>query len=166
MALKMSDNVYQPYPLQIDYKRSPIIINNACSSWHELASRFIYAGARAYIGTLFPITNFEATDFSVSLFRNHLGKPLASAIWEIQQELYGNEIRHPYIVVGPHFVKIKINKINAPGYIDNYLEESLEIWKRASKNNPNDEAKIKATRIAEFINEELTEHRKRWIKFL
>jgi hypothetical protein len=166
MALKMSDHVYQPYPQQIDYKKSPIIINNACSSWHELAARFTYAGARAYIGSLFPITNFEATDFSISLFRSYLGKPLASAIWEVQQKLYGDAIRHPYIMVGPHFVKLQISNINVPGYIANYLEELLQHRKKQSEHHPDDEVRRNAKKFAEFIEDELIKHKKRWDRFL
>jgi hypothetical protein len=36
------------------------VINNACLSWHRLAGNMMYAGARGYVGTLFPATPFEA----------------------------------------------------------------------------------------------------------
>jgi hypothetical protein len=69
-------------------------------------------------------------------------------------------------MVGPHFAKIQISRINSPSYINSYFEELLENWEKESKNNPSDNAKRNAKRITEFINDELTEHRKRWVRFL
>jgi len=41
----------------------------------------IYAGARAYIGTLFPITPIEASEVITKVLDAHWGKPLAVALW-------------------------------------------------------------------------------------
>jgi len=52
---------------------TPIIINNACVSWHRLAGNMTYAGARAYIGTLFPVTPIEASEVITKVLRCALG---------------------------------------------------------------------------------------------
>jgi hypothetical protein len=40
------------------------VINNSCSSWHTIGSSFIRAGARAYVGTLWPVPNYLAGVFA------------------------------------------------------------------------------------------------------
>ena len=59
-ALKMYDDNLIVLPRALADERTPIIINNACASWHRLASNFFVGGARAYVGTLFPVTTSEA----------------------------------------------------------------------------------------------------------
>ncbi len=46
-AMAMADNNYLPMPRALACEGSPIIINNACVSWHELAGRFLFSDARA-----------------------------------------------------------------------------------------------------------------------
>ena len=59
-VLAMADNNYLPMPRALACEGSPIIFNNACVSWHELAGRFMFTNARAYIGTLYPVSDIEA----------------------------------------------------------------------------------------------------------
>jgi len=53
-AMMMSDSNLLFAQHTIANMGTPIIINNACVSWHRLAGNMTYAGARAYVGTLFP----------------------------------------------------------------------------------------------------------------
>lgn len=52
--MMMADGNYIVMPRSLADEGTPIIINNACLSWHRLAGTFTFANARAYIGTLFP----------------------------------------------------------------------------------------------------------------
>jgi hypothetical protein len=67
---------------------TPIIVNNACASWHRLANDMTFAGARAYIGTLFPVTPIEASEVVTRLLDAHWGEPLAHALWGTQRDVY------------------------------------------------------------------------------
>jgi len=58
-ALKMYDHNYIAVPRANANGRAPIVINNACGSWHRLAETFSFSNARAYIETLFPISTSE-----------------------------------------------------------------------------------------------------------
>ncbi len=49
-AMKMADDNYIVFPQSLADEGTPIIINNACLSWHRLASTFTFANARAYVG--------------------------------------------------------------------------------------------------------------------
>ena len=92
-VLQMFDNSYLAMPRTLADHGSPIIFNNACASWHELADRFMFAGARAYIGTLFPVTGAEAAEVAKHTIEKHNGRPLAHALWDAQNCVYGGGYR-------------------------------------------------------------------------
>ena len=73
-ALKMTDHHLIALPRSLSNEGTPIIINNACVSWHELAGNFIFGGARAYVGTLFPISTTEAEEVVTRALTKYYGK--------------------------------------------------------------------------------------------
>ena len=81
-VLKMSDDNFIPTPSSLANQRTPIIINNSCWSWHELAARFTFGNARAYVGTLYPISGIEAQEVTNRLLAKFFGKALPHALWE------------------------------------------------------------------------------------
>jgi hypothetical protein len=105
---------------------TPIIINNACLSWHRLAHDMMFAGARGYIGTLFPVLSSEAAEVATKLLDEHWGKPLAIALWSAQRDVYGSKLRRPYIVVGVFPQKLRIDPADHPARIKRQLSGSLQ----------------------------------------
>jgi len=73
-ALSMHDQNLIVLPKPLADEGTPIIINNACTSWHRLAKNFTFGNARAYIGTLFPVTPSEAQEVVIELLDKHFGK--------------------------------------------------------------------------------------------
>jgi hypothetical protein len=80
-AMRMYDNNFIALPRSLASDSTPIVINNACVSWHRLASNFMFGGARAYVGTLFPISTTEAEEVLLRTLRKHYGKMLPHALW-------------------------------------------------------------------------------------
>jgi hypothetical protein len=66
-ALKMFDDMFIALPRSLAGEGTPIVINNACASWHRLAETFTFGNARAYIGTLFPVATTEAQEIVVGV---------------------------------------------------------------------------------------------------
>lgn len=100
-VLQMHDNNYLPIPRSIAGHGCPVILNNACASWHRLSETFVFGGARAYLGTLYPVTVYDAEPVTLNLFGKHFGKPLPVALWASQREAYGaNSLRRPYVMAG------------------------------------------------------------------
>lgn len=100
-VLQMHDNNYLPIPRSVAGHGCPIILNNACASWHRLSETFVLGGARAYIGTLYPVTVYDAEPVTTRLFGKHFGKPLPVALWAAQREAYGvSSLRRPYVMAG------------------------------------------------------------------
>jgi hypothetical protein len=106
-ALKMSDHNLIVLPRSVAAERTPIIINNACGSWHRLAETFTFGNARAYLGTLFEVSDAEAHDVVVRLLEKHFGKLLPAALWSAQREVYGDNVRKPYVLTGVYPQKIR-----------------------------------------------------------
>jgi len=105
--MKMHDNNLIALPQSLANDSTPIIINNACVSWHRLASNFMFGGARGYVGTLFPISTTEAEDVLLRALRKHHGKVLPHAFWSAQREAYGDNPRRPYVVAGVYPQRIR-----------------------------------------------------------
>lgn len=134
MALKMTDHYLMPAFHALADGGEPIVLNNACCSWYELAGRFIFGGARAYVGTIFDITSAEAVSLTNCLVGKHLGEELAFGLWEAQNEVYRDNPRRPYILIGPHFTTIRPTPLqNAKLYLLTKLREGLIGWSRSKK---------------------------------
>jgi len=129
MALKMTDHYLLAKPTSLANTGEPIVLNNACCSWYEMAARFIFSGARTYIGTLYDVTSVEAAQVATSFIIKHQGEPSAFALWQVQNEVYGDSARRPYILIGPHFTTIKPTTIpNAKRYLLDKLREGYIAW--------------------------------------
>lgn len=130
-AMAMSDNNFIPMSVAIAGSSTPIIINNACVSWHELAARFTFANARAYIGTLFPVLPFEAENVANLILDKHWGKPLPEALWLSQVETYGkSDPRRPYVMTGVYIQRLRSTKEDVPQYIMNKLIDGSRHYAR------------------------------------
>ena len=127
-AMMMSDsNLLFACPTIADVG-TPIIINNACLSWHRLAGDMTFAGARAYVGTLFEVLPFEAEAVVVRILDKHWGKPLPVAAWAAQRDVYQSDARRPYVVSGVFPQRLRVKAIDYPKRIYRRLSQGLAIW--------------------------------------
>jgi hypothetical protein len=129
-AMMMADGNYIVMPRSLADEGTPIIINNACLSWHRLASTFTFANARAYVGTLFPITPSEAAAVVVRVLDKHWNKPLAAALWAAQRDVYGANLRRPYVATEVYPQRLRVKVMDYPKRIRTQLARSLANWER------------------------------------
>jgi hypothetical protein len=131
MALRLAKGQnYIPLPEEIASRQRPILINNACGSWHRLAGNYVFGGARAYVGTLFSVVDPEAQEIGSRLFGKYYGRELAVALWRAQRDVYGNEIRRPYALVGCHFQRLRTYRDNGLSFAIDELETAVTDWER------------------------------------
>ncbi|WP_316168415.1 MULTISPECIES: hypothetical protein [unclassified Bradyrhizobium] len=128
-AMMMSDSNFIFAQHSIAGMGTPVIINNACVSWHRLAGDMTYAGARAYIGTLFPVTPIEASEVVTRLLDAHWGKPLAVALWAAQRDVYESSQRRPYVVSGVYPQRLRVEPLDYPARVRKRLKGNLAGWK-------------------------------------
>lgn len=164
-ALRMFDGNFIAVPRSLAGDGSPIVLNNACASWHRLAATFMFGNARAYIGTLVGVTDTEAQEVATRLLDRHFGKPLAVALWHAQNEVYADGARRPYVLVGAHFQRLRATSIDAPIFIYKHLVEACNMWRRdRDGTDPNDEAKRRTMKDnVQYLEREAQGIRKRWL---
>ena len=163
-ALQMHDHNYISLPRAIAGRGTPIVINNACCSWHRLAGDYTFGNARAYIGTLFPVTGAEAHDVVVKLLDKHFGKPLAAALWSSQREGYGNTARRPYIATGVFPQRLRPMRGDIPAHVVRCLLQSLRQWRAylAKAGSGTGRSKKSVENIIRYHERELERSRRRW----
>ncbi|MBG78247.1 MAG: hypothetical protein CL570_04370 [Alphaproteobacteria bacterium] len=155
-ALKMWDNNYIPVPEHIAGDSLPIILNNACSSWHRLAGDFIFGQARVYIGTLFEVMDAQACEIAIKLTSKYFGKSLAVALWRAQNDVYQDSIKRPYIMVGPHFQRLRItSEDKAKRVFQNMTRSGANMARSLNDNNKDDFANKKIKENLDFLKAEI-----------
>jgi hypothetical protein len=127
-ALKMYDHNYIAASRAVASGRTPIIINNACGSWHRLAGDFMFGNARAYVGTLFPISTAEVEEVTRYLFEREFQKPLAVAIWTSQRRVYQGTLRRPYVVTGVFTQWLRSSPRDVPAEVYARLRTAHKEW--------------------------------------
>ena len=151
MALQMHDGIWIAAVQGFAPSSAPLILNNSCSSWHELGLRFTFAGARGYVGTLFPITDPEAQEIGRALFDRQLGQPLPIALWQAQNSVYGNQDRRPYAMVGLPFVAIRRNYVNSVRYLDQEYELAIAEYEHKASTSTFADVRENSKRYADFL---------------
>ncbi|WP_147450630.1 hypothetical protein [Rhodophyticola porphyridii] len=160
-ALKMADHNYIAMPRELAIHGSPVIFNNACASWHQLAGRFMFAGARAYVGTLFPVTGAEAAQVAEYFVEHDEDMPLAEALWRAQSQTYGQpQARRPYVIAGVYPQCLRVLLDDVPSYIQSQLESALKGWE---EHNSQDESESKSVEeIKRYYKAEIEWFEKKW----
>jgi len=155
MALKMYDDNFIPIFHSMGDHNSPIIFNNACSSWKEMSGRFIFGGARAYVGTMFDVTGIEAKELAYNLFTKHGSRFLVFALWRAQNDTYDTK-RHPYVMIGPHFTRIRPEKkVDIIDFLISRLKAAITSYRSHVNKSEEEDIKRNSNEIAEFLESEL-----------
>lgn len=164
-ALKMWDHNFIPMPESIGGEGTPIILNNACSSWHRLSSTFMFANARAYMGTLFEVLDAQAHEVAIRLTDKYFGKPLALALWRVQNDVYQGSIKRPYIMVGPHFQRLRTAGADGVPIVFNRMKKAyLSFTRKLSEQDNADYAVKKINENLAFLKSEMETVFKKFIK--
>jgi hypothetical protein len=102
-AIACADSIHQGEFNVLASHSSPLVFNNTCWSWNEVASFFLACGARGYIGTLWDIDN-EAAVLAAKTFYQHVfsGSVLA-AFHKAVRAIDSIASRDIYIYWGLHF---------------------------------------------------------------
>lgn len=154
----MYDFNFVPIFHQVGGNTHPLIFNNACSTWRELAVRYSIAGSSIYIGTSIDIPNSIAIEVSTKFSKFILkGKSSGFALYRAQKEHIKNYGYAPYLMNGYIFTKTKQTKPTkntAKKFLKNLLRETNQ-WKKYLDNNSVKELKNNAARTVTFLESEI-----------
>jgi hypothetical protein len=133
---------------------APLVLSNCCWSWHEIGSRMAFAGARGYVGALFPVTDAEAQEIGKAVFAGKPGEPTFKALWRTQNQVYGSSRRRPYAMLGLPSVYVPTNQVNSAAYMHNIYQDAISSWSAAVAHYADEELKANAQRAADFLTED------------
>lgn len=102
-AIACSDSIHQGMFRTLAAHSSPLVFNNTCWSWYEVAHFFIAGGARGYIGTLWDIKNEVAVQGSKTFYENLSGSTILNAIHSANLATKGTSSEDIYVYWGLHF---------------------------------------------------------------
>ncbi len=155
MAIQLHDGIWLFASHGFAPGSAPLFVNNSCWSWHELSQRTTFAGARAYLGSLFPITDAEAQEMGAALFGRYIGHELHRALWQAHRDVYGSPGRRPYVMVGLPFVAIRPNTANAVAFTSNAYAEGIAHWSELARSSPHESIRQNARRFSSFLMEDV-----------
>jgi hypothetical protein len=107
-ALGMSDGNYFPMPQVVGSYHYPLVFNNACSSWHTLATNFGCGHTSIYIGT--SINILDSIAFDVATKFSHAitsGKDVGISLFRAQKDYIAKFGYAPYLMHGYLYMKLK-----------------------------------------------------------
>ena len=151
MAISLHDGPWIFASHGLHPETAPIVLNNSCWSWHQLCEKFTFAGARGYVGTLFPVLDAEAQEVAVAAIARHSGMELYRALWLAQRGVYGVQGRRPYVVFGLPTITILPNRVDALDYLYHAYEEAIASWMERSLTSPHTEVRRNAGRFVRFL---------------
>ena len=148
---------------------SPIIFNNTCWSWSDVADSFIGVGARGYIGTLWNIDNTVATKSAEVFYNNIFEKTVLSSLHEALEISKNTRDENIYIFWGLHFTSIVpgVSTEASSLVVFSKIMDSLEIWKTKLEKTKIPEHKKTIASIIDWLSRVLARNfKKEVVKYL
>lgn len=136
-----------------------LIFNNSCWSWHELGMRATFAGARGYIGSLYPVLNPEAQEIARALFAAPVDVDLPTALWRAQQQVYGSAFRRPYVMVGLPYLSLPRNGADPFAFLLDAYRNGRVSWAAKARRSPHEDVRRNAARYEKFLREDEAQFR-------
>lgn len=154
-ALKMADHNYIPMHYTLACGGTPIVVNNACVSWHELAGRYVYGGARAYLGCLVEVMGAEAFAVTSGVFGKQAAKFLPHALWSTQNHAFGDSVRRPYVITGVYTQRLHWRRANVPIELLRKMTPAYEDFLAKQKAETDEKQKNRLEEVTDFFKREL-----------
>ena len=112
-ALQLYKHSWIPALHVVGETRYPIVFNNACSSWIEMAGRFVFAGASVYIGTTKDINTTMASNCGIKFIEFALKqKSMLFSLYRAQKTFVRELGYSPYLYWGHPDISLR------PTYLD------------------------------------------------
>lgn len=150
--IKCHDSIHQGQFHAISSHGSPIVFNNTCSSWYEIAKSFIGAGARAYVGTLWNIKDPVAVSSAKVFYEKVMMAPIGVAFHEMVKNISYAGDKNVYLYWGLHFstLPVRVEKTNVE--ILSELMGALPRWlESAYREDKDEEVKKNSLKAAAFV---------------
>jgi hypothetical protein len=128
--IECTDGFHQGMVRFIASHSSPIIFNNSCWSWFDMAETLLESGVRAYIGTLWAISNIGAIKFANEFYQKVFEKPIINSVHDSLLQLKNSGDEDIYVYWGLHFTTLasETRRLNGEIKICTQLLTSYHQW--------------------------------------
>ena len=158
-AIACVDSIHQGQFDALASYSSPVIFNNTCWSWYEVAAFFLDCGARGYIGTLWAIDNEAAVLAAKRFYENVLSGSVLTAFHKAGKAIESTASKDIYLYWGLHFSTLSPGHSIEASQNEVCKECSLAIarWIRKIGSTKNAEIRKNSIRVLKsMFNEVLT----------
>ena len=159
-SIACADTIHQGQFHALASYSSPIVFNNTCWSWSEVASFFLACGARAYIGTLWDIHNDAAVLAARTFYENLFSGTVLSAFHKAAKAIDGTLSKGTYIYWGLPFTTLAAAQSPQLGQnqVRNELVRAVETWVRKVESTKSLKVRGDCIRILRLLVRELLTH--------
>jgi hypothetical protein len=156
-AIACTDSIHQGQFDALASYSSPIIFNNTCWSWHEVALFFLDCGARGYIGTLWAIGNDAAVVAAKVFYENVFRGTVLGAVHKALKAIAATPSSNIYVFWGLHFSSLPPgNDIGASvAKIKEETARSVMAWIRKIQTTKSAEVRRNSIRVLKSILREI-----------
>jgi hypothetical protein len=156
-AIRCSDSIHQGQFTILASHSSPLVFNNTCWSWYDVAAFFLACGARGYIGTLWAIDNNAAILGARTFYENLFSGTVLTAFQEAVKAIEGTQSKDIYIYWGLHFTTLSRAKSAEQSRTEVFGEllQAVGGWGRVIQTVTSTEVKRNATRVLKSVLHEL-----------
>ena len=156
-AIRCTDSIHQGQFSILASHSSPLVFNNTCWSWCEVAKFFLACGARGYIGTLWAIDNNAAILGARTFYENLFSGTVLTAFQEAVKAIEGTQSKDIYIYWGLHFTTLSRAKSAEQSRTEVFGEllQAVGGWGRVIQTVTSTEVKRNATRVLKSVLHEL-----------
>ena len=156
-AIACADSIHQGQFDALASYSSPVVFNNTCWSWHEVALFFLECGARGYIGTLWAIGNDAAVVAAKVFYENVFCGTVLDAVHKALKAIDATPSNNIYVFWGLHFSSLPPgNDIGASvSKIKNETARSVLEWIRKIKTTKSAEVRRNSIRVLQSILREI-----------
>jgi hypothetical protein len=150
------DSIHQGQFHTLASHSSPLVFNNACYSWAEVAAYFFDCGVRGYIGTLWAIDNQDAVTAATIFYEHIFSETVLSAFHKAVKALNTTNSKDIYVYWGLHFTKLSAgtDPEESKGRIRKELLHAATGWAEKITHTKSAEVKKNSIRVlAKVLNE-------------
>jgi len=159
-AIACADTIHQGQFHALASYSSPIIFNNTCWSWSEVAAFFLACGARAYVGTLWAIDNDAAVTAARTFYENLFSGTVLSAFHKAARAIDQTPSKGIYVYWGLHFTSLPPahSLQRAVNEVTKELVHAVASWVRKIDATKIPEIRKNSIRILRLLVRELLTH--------
>ena len=159
-SIECADGFHQSVFQTLASHSSPIVFNNACASWWNVADFFLSSGARGYVGTLWSIGEQPAVAGAKAFYKRAVKERLVAAVQKANKRVAHTRDRGVYAFWGLHSANIPSAQDEAEGLhkVLNAATDEMFRYISVISNARSLEVRHNAIRIVKHLHDDIKDN--------